>query len=1009
MVTDSLGRSVETVYDERGLVAQTADASNRVTAYSYDAAGRQLETTVTLPGGSPVTVESRTYTCGGRLRTRTSGSGAGAVTTWFDYDAAGRRVASIVDPGTISVSGCVSTLTPGGLHLTTTTGYDAAGRPTSVTSPGGITSTTTYAFGTEQRTETTFTPGRGYTRTVFSERDEAVSTQRTGVGGDPASPYSTVGFVYDDRGNLSAVTDANGNTVTYTFDGRGNRLTRTSTPDEDEVVETWAYNAADELVAETDGLDRETTYEYNAAGQVASVMDPSARETVFEYCEAGDADCAAGAVRRVTYHVWADTTPEPEEEPVATEVVAFGYDPSGRRTEAVVDPGGADDATVYTYTHVSGQVTGVDGPGSSDYTIGYDTAGRRVSLTGPDGVVVAYGYDDVGRLETVDRRPGTEGEATTYTYDADGRLTGQALPEGQYRHWTYDPASGLLDNYDQLVDGSRRTTNVAHDSLGRRWIDWTDGTVTTFGYDKADQLTGVHRSDSVFDTAVTGDDVSYLYDGVGNRTARIQGPPGDDDGDPEATDGTVEFYEYDDANQLTYVWSTVKDNLRFTYDPAGRRTAMGVDNDSPAGIDPGADRTDNTYGPAGRLTEVTTVEGDHTWVDTRGYDADGNLIGGNGGESAPGDRRGFPPVVVADHTFGYVWDTALAVPQPLQSTTDAPGVTATAVYTNGLGLVGGGTDRVGAEVTLATSPDPTVLPFTLATDVNGSTIPTPNTAGFARAHGYDEYGNPTGPTMGNPHEPALGYRGELQTADTVHLRARTYHPHTGTFTTPDPLDGVNGTTTAANPYHYANNTPAEAIDPTGLRSRDADLCDQFWAVQSYVWGVQMAGSVNCEGSFDGEEPATLWDAPRYGPITGEQVACALLLGPLECSRLDSLGKYVRGHAAALYAGRAQLNERGESNAFVHAYLNALMTVQYGATDAAILANNHEFYARSTTPQDFRMDMHNNREGRKLGERWRRPGATAYTSLVRAGLTAEVMDYAAGPKACTLAEPWIREC
>lgn len=49
---------------------------------------------------------------------------------------------------------------------------------------------------------------------------------------------------------------------------------------------------------------------------------------------------------------------------------------------------------------------------------------------------------------------------------------------------------------------------------------------TTFAYDDADQLTGVHRSDSVFDTSVTGDDVAYAYDGVGNRTARLQGPPG---------------------------------------------------------------------------------------------------------------------------------------------------------------------------------------------------------------------------------------------------------------------------------------------------------------------------------------------------------------------------------------------------------------------------------------------------------------------------------------------------
>ena len=84
-VIDPLGHSVETVYGERGLVAETIDASERVTGYTYDAAGRQLETKVTLPGGSPMTVKARTYTCTGRLRTLTMTSTSSSSTP------AGRR------------------------------------------------------------------------------------------------------------------------------------------------------------------------------------------------------------------------------------------------------------------------------------------------------------------------------------------------------------------------------------------------------------------------------------------------------------------------------------------------------------------------------------------------------------------------------------------------------------------------------------------------------------------------------------------------------------------------------------------------------------------------------------------------------------------------------------------------------------------------------------------------------------------------------------------------------
>src|SRR3546814_5745847 len=88
-----------------------------------------------------------------------------------------------------------------------------------------------------------------------------------------------------------------------------------------------------------------------------------------------------------------------------------------------------------------------------------------------------------------------------------------------------------------------------------------------------------------------------------------------------------------------------------------------------------------------------------------------------------------------------------------------------------------------------------------------------------------DVGNGKGPTRADstptvltttelPSRPALGfgYRGELHSDDLVHLRARDYDPSTGAFTTRDPLDGVNGTTTVANPYHYAENDPLNRTD-----------------------------------------------------------------------------------------------------------------------------------------------------------------------------------------------------
>ena len=63
----------------------------------------------------------------------------------------------------------------------------------------------------------------------------------------------------------------------------------------------------------------------------------------------------------------------------------------------------------------------------------------------------------------------------------------------------------------------------------------------------------------------------------------------------------------------------------------------------------------------------------------------------------------------------------------------------------------------------------------------------------------------------------LGYRGELEFAGLMWLRARAYDPATRGFLSPDPLAPIVGTAYAANPYHYAGNDPFGRVDPLGLR------------------------------------------------------------------------------------------------------------------------------------------------------------------------------------------------
>jgi YD repeat-containing protein len=61
--------------------------------------------------------------------------------------------------------------------------------------------------------------------------------------------------------------------------------------------------------------------------------------------------------------------------------------------------------TTYAYNDAD-QLTGVT-RGAETATIGYDSAGRRGSLTLPAGISQTYGYDDASRLTSITYQRGT--------------------------------------------------------------------------------------------------------------------------------------------------------------------------------------------------------------------------------------------------------------------------------------------------------------------------------------------------------------------------------------------------------------------------------------------------------------------------------------------------------------------------------------------------------------------------------------------------------------------------
>lgn len=204
-------------YDNDSRLATTTNGSN-TTGYTYDAASRLTATT--YPNGWS---EQRSYDAADRLtdiRSVKSGSTDLAVAT-YTRDAAGNPTTIVRDGVTETYGydnadrvtgacygGALSTCASGSKIVYT---YDKVGNRTSQTK-FGTTTTYTYDAGDELTGSTV-----GSTTTLYSFDNDG---QETGEG------YKT--YSYDLAGQLTQATDHSATVATFTYDGNGNRLTKTA-------------------------------------------------------------------------------------------------------------------------------------------------------------------------------------------------------------------------------------------------------------------------------------------------------------------------------------------------------------------------------------------------------------------------------------------------------------------------------------------------------------------------------------------------------------------------------------------------------------------------------------------------------------------------------------------------------------------------------------------------------------------------------------------------------------
>jgi RHS repeat-associated protein len=448
----------------------------------------------------------------------------------------------------------------------TTTQYDALGRVVQVDSPDGTSTETHYAGWTTTAVDANGHQRR-YTNDAFGRLEKVQEFEGTYPN---ATLYATTRYAYDVLGNLTAVTDEQGNVTTMEYDP----LSRKETMDDPDMG-NWDY-------------------QYDAAGNLSVQDDAKGQRICFYYDELN---------RLVGKHYTNDTTSCPANNPAYYDV-SYVYDcdeyggtcPSGnegigRRTRMEDDSG----VTSWTYDQrgrVTAQSKTIDGAGTfvTEYT--HDAADRVVTMAYPDGETVTHDYNHRGLLESLD---GDDAYVPAIEYNAMGQLKRVAYGndlETRYGYFGYEHY-GIGSDLDLNADPSWGATSFGrlmqactvaqggacpfgassallnmsywYDPAGNvtKIRDRTNGNqVQTFSYDDLGRLTRA-ETDSLGQGTY---DRSYAYDEIGNIYSR---------------QGLIYSYAPNHPHAVTSVGGPVIGTVAsYSYDANGNMTSRTEDGDS---------------------------------------------------------------------------------------------------------------------------------------------------------------------------------------------------------------------------------------------------------------------------------------------------------------------------------------------------------------------------------------------------------------------------------------------
>ncbi|WP_161773110.1 RHS repeat domain-containing protein [Sphingomonas sp. RIT328] len=351
----------------------------------------------------------------------------------------------------------------------TSTSYDNADRPVVSTLSGGdLSETTSYSYDHQRLdSQTTLIGGGDPDRIIkYSYDDNDRLVKKTEAYGSTAQA-DTFTTSFTANGKPSAVTDANGNVTSYSYDGF-DRLLTTTYPGG--TYELLGYDSNSNVTSRRLRDGQTVAYQYDALNR--RVYDDNPGANITEADVSYTYDNFGRLLSAIDQNGWSvnteyDALGRPVREYSNISSTALQYDSGGHLIRQTWG-----DGFFVTYEYdAAGKTTVIRENGSlalAEFL--YDDLGRRTTLTRGNGTVTSYNYDAMSRLLTLshDLAGSAWDQTYAFTYNGAGQIATR---------------SGSNDSY-----GWKDATNVSRDYAVNALNQYTKAGDVSFGYDERGNL-----------------------------------------------------------------------------------------------------------------------------------------------------------------------------------------------------------------------------------------------------------------------------------------------------------------------------------------------------------------------------------------------------------------------------------------------------------------------------------------------------------------------------------------